>query len=279
MSFSPDIFRKKAIEQQLPENEIQARLIYADKLLKQGLPVIFTTKHLALMIGIKHRRLWHIIQDTSKHYTYFRIQQKNNLRKAPREIMAPKAELKYIQKWIVTNILENIRLHPKCTAYRKGFSIVNHASEHQGKAHILMLDLSKFFDTITHKRVYGLFKKYGYNSGLAWDLAVLCTAIHRSTYWTRFDKPDQKLFEEIIFHNHPVLPQGSPASPYLSNILLKNLDKRLDMMARKSGFNYSRYADDLAFSSNNLANLPRASYLRKLIKEEGFFLNDNKTKL
>jgi len=56
------------------------------------------------------------------------------------------------------------------------------------------------------------------------------------------------------------------------------MDKRFDALARKLGFNYTRYADDLTFSIKNGAKLPSLKMIYKIIEEEGFYVNKKKTK-
>lgn len=80
-------------------------------------------------------------------------------------------------------------------------------------------------------------------------------------------------------HRLPHLPQGAPTSPILANLAAYHLDCRLQGAARKLGFNYTRYADDMAFSSEwrepeAIAALNRQ--VKRIVGEEGFALNDTK---
>ena len=74
------------------------------------------------------------------------------------------------------------------------------------------------------------------------------------------------------------LPQGSPASPYLSNIVCLKMDKRLHQLASKNGADYTRYADDITFSGDY-----RIQYcmplIQRIIEDEGFYINSAKTRI
>lgn len=275
-TFSPDLFRKKALKKGLSHEETDQRLAYALNISTKGYPVIFNREHLAKMIGIEKSRLSHIIINPEKHYKYFRIQRKR--KGPPREIMAPVIELKYIQKWISINILEKLPQHPACMSYRKKISIKDHALIHERKKYLLKVDIAKFFDSIEIKRIVGVFKSMGYSTSLSIDLAMLCTARHRESYWDNLSEVEKKLLSNVIDFKSPILPHGSPASPLLSNFILSNMDNRFEKMAQSNGFNYSRYADDLAFSSDNKTSLPNENFIKKIMAEEGFVLNEEKTR-
>ncbi len=158
--------------------------------------------------------------------------------------------MKFIQKWI----LENVLYSKKCLDVANGFirekSIVDNAKRHVGKACVINLDIQDFFPTIKYHSIYNLFVKFGFTRHLALVFTGLCT-----------------------FQN--VLPQGAPTSPYLSNLICENLDKKMVNLANRIGASYSRYADDITFSGGKYI----ARYI-KLIKEiiisEGFLVNEKK---
>ncbi|MBN2731042.1 MAG: hypothetical protein JXR26_01310, partial [Balneolaceae bacterium] len=74
------------------------------------------------------------------------------------------------------------------------------------------------------------------------------------------------------------LPQGAPTSPILSNILNICLDKRLSTLAEKFNYTYTRYADDLTFSGKEIP-ARFIDYVRNIINDEGYFINEGKTLL
>jgi hypothetical protein len=202
------------------------------------------------------------------NYNYFRLRKKSG---GVREIMVPDPELKNIQRWILCYILEKINLHDKCTGFRKNKSIKDNAGVHVNQEVILKVDLLRFFDTITRARVIGLFKSLGYHPNLSIDLAKLTTAEHRKSYWIGLSEDEKSL----INTNTAILPQGAPTSPAIANIICRKLDLRFAQLGKKIGYKYSRYADDLTFSGK-FNNLPSMNVIKKIIKEEGFFINEKK---
>lgn len=290
MSFPLESFIKKAQEQNKSEQFIQTCIAYIKKLSEKELPIIFSLEHLAILIGIQSDYLRTLIGDVKKDFTflheyeseykykrynYFKLKKRDG---KFREIMSPAKDLKYIQKWILVNILSKYKLADSCKGFRKGISIYDNAKAHANSKIILKVDLLKFYDTITEKRVYGLFKSLGYVNNLAYSFAKITTARHRDSYWDDFDEKSKLILKQLTEDKPAILPQGSPTSPIISNILATKMDYRFEALARKLNFNYSRYADDLTFSINNEGKLPSLKLISKIISEEGFFINDKKTK-
>ena len=165
-----------------------------------------------------------------------------------------------MQQYINQFILSNIPIHEKAFGFIKEKSIYDNARIHINQECILNIDLDNFFGTINSKQVYSVFLKMGYADNLCVDFTKICTAA----------LDDKSLL--------PILPQGAPTSPTLSNIRALQLDKRLDTYAKKNDLVYSRYADDITFSGLR-ENLPKISFLKKVIEGEGFRLNNSKIRL
>lgn len=193
--------------------------------------------------------------------------------------MAPSKDLKYIQKWILINILSKYKLSDSCKGFRKGISIYDNAKPHESAHTILKIDLLKFYDTITDKRIYGVFKSMGYAKNLSYSLAKICTFPHGKIFWEKLIDKEKEFFSNFIENNPPILPQGAPTSPMLANIIAKHMDFRFENLGLKLNFNYSRYADDLTFSIKEDGKLPSIKYIKRIIEEEGFFINDEKISL
>lgn len=223
---------------------------YASRLLDNNLPVIFDTKHLALSIGISSSDLTKMIFCEDHFYTNTKIPKKSV---GYRELDMPSLELKYIQRWILNNILNKIRISEFAIGFCIGKSILDNAKLHVNKHCIVNMDIKDFFPTICFERVFRIFAYYGYTKEVSFVLASLCTYDGR-------------------------LPQGSPASPYISNIACLRLDARLSALSRTYESNYSRYADDITFSSNNdiKSIIKAATYI---IQDEGYLVNEKKTRI
>lgn len=232
---------------------------------------------LAALLGYKPKSLTYILYklpDAAK-YTTFKIPKKTG---GEREICAPTDQLKLLQRRLA-NILYACRddidresgLGSLSHGFRRGHSIVTNAKPHQGRRFVLNLDLKDFFPSFNFGRVRGFFIK-----SKAFEL----------------NEKVATLIAQIACHQN-ALPQGSPCSPIISDLLAHLLDARLAKIAKKEGVTYSRYADDLTFSTNKKA-FPTAlaiqnegnAELWKLseeftsrIADTGFTINPDKTRM
>src|SRR4029079_11661853 len=124
-----------------------------------------------------------------------------------------------------------------------GRSTMSNAVPHVRRDVVVNADLKEFFPTISFPRVKGVFQELGYSPAVATILALLCTESPRRevTYAGR-------VWQVAI--GPRALPQGACTSPALSNLPARALDARLTGMAQKLGWTYTRYADDLTFSTS-----------------------------
>lgn len=249
--------------------------IAEQKKLNYDLPEINTEIELAEFLGISLSKLrWFSFnKETEKfyHYTIFKQPKRNG---KFRNIMAPKKDLKRIQRKILQDILEKV---PSQTDVSHGFiknkSIITNASKHVNQKVVINIDLKDFFETVTFPRVRGLFISLGYNYAISNVLALLTTEFVRE----EVNIDDEKYFVSI---NKRALPQGAPTSPMISNMVAYKLDKRLLGLAAKNDFNYTRYADDLTFSGNDLNKISKLlNIINLIVKEEGFNINKDKTRI
>ena len=170
-----------------------------------------------------------------------------------REIRAPYPSLKTIQQWIYENVLKSQYVHGCAHGFKPRKSIVTNAMKHVENKCLLKLDLKDFFPSIKTNRVVQVFKDIGYTKTVSWLLATLCC-----------------LDEE--------LPQGAPTSPALSNIVARHMDKRLYRLAKNFGYRYTRYADDISFSGDDIP-VAFIKYAREIIEDCGFLVNPKKVRL
>ena len=147
---------------------------------------------------------------------------------------------------------KEIKIPKKSGGFCKGKSIYNNALLHVNKECVLNMDLKDFFPSIKLKDVFFIFYGNGYTKQVSYYFAKLLT-------------------------KNGVLPQGSPASPMLSNMVAKHLDERLNKLAKKYHAEYSRYADDITFSG--MSNIKKMiPIVMTIIEEEGFNVNEKKTR-
>ncbi len=183
--------------------------------------------------------------------------------------------LKNAQYWILVNILEKLELHEAAHGFRRDRSIVSNAQPHVGADVIINFDLKDFFPSISYKRVKGLFQSFGYSEAAATIFGLLCTESTLEEV-----ELDGKTYYVATTDRH--LPQGSPASPAITNLLCRRLDRRLAGMAEHLGFIYTRYADDLTFSASGNSLRHICNILRRtesIVAHEGFAINDQKTRI
>lgn len=251
---------------------------YGKKLSSLDLPIIYSLTHLCILARVNINGTFRFCQsDRIAGYKRFKLRKK---RGGFRIIHTPKEKIKYLQRWILHNILTKIPSHNSCKGFDPGQSIVGNAKIHTNADAILKIDLLRFYDSINEKRIYGLFKAIGYHSNLAVSLAKICTIMPDKLFLNSFKEKEENLKNSIVVINKDgLLPQGSPCSPKLSNLIAMNLDNRLSALAKKRTLCYSRYADDITFSGTlqSLSGLEKIVY--RIIRDENFFANHSKTKL
>jgi RNA-directed DNA polymerase len=207
--------------------------------------------------------------DTGIYYNQFRVPKKGI---GHRDIAQPLRGLALAQDrfCLVLKYVYNPGQYVK--AFVKGTSFVENAQYHQGQQWILNIDLQDFFPTVSFPRVRGVFmsRLFGFNPRVATILARVCTF-------------------------QGVLPQGASTSPVLANIVAKPLDKLLLNLAKADQIKYSRYSDDITFSSSK-RNIPASMVktfrpqdhetqvtlgdsLKDAVRSSGFVINDRKTRL
>ena len=246
-----------------------------EKLEQSGLPVITTFAELSSTLETTPNNLQWLTyeRDSQKidHYTRFEIPKKSG---GSRLISSPKPALRNAQKWILGSILNKLDIHSAATAFRPGKSILDNAKLHANSKVVLRLDLKDFFPSITFIRIRGLFESLGYNPGISTVFSLLCTDSPRII----LKYHGETHFVKVGTRN---LPQGACTSPSLANLIANKLDRRLQKYTEKIGWLYSRYADDLVFSSN-AEEMPAYRLVKavsKIVVSEGFRINRHKTNI
>jgi retron-type reverse transcriptase len=208
----------------------------------------------------------------TSHYRRFLMPKK---RGGHRLISAPMPRLKQAQRWILVQILEKVPLHDTAHGFRRERSILTNAAPHCGAPLVINLDLRDFFPNVTWKRVFGLFLALGYSRSVATIFAQLCTEPPVEEV-----EMDGETWQVATGVRH--LPQGAPTSPAITNLLCRRMDARMVGIASQHGFAYTRYADDLTFSSPNGDREGSRKLLwqvKRVIEEEGFHLHPDKLRI
>lgn len=256
-------------------------------LVDNNLPVILTLGHLSHITNVPYQFLYNIVKRQTDPYRVFTIKKRNG---GKRYICIPENGLLDVQKWIHSNILCSSttiqKLSPQVTAYIPKSSHIVNAKKHLGSEWLLKLDITSFFESISEKQVYHVFRSLGYRALVAFCFARLCTRVI-PLYYDRRDKKKRwktnsnnyKFFSnQIVGH----LPQGAPTSPMLANLVCIKLDKQLQSIAIREKLNFTRYADDITFSGLTLSRKNLVCVSRKaskVISCFGFGVNVQKTNI
>ncbi len=168
----------------------------------------------------------------SASYRYKQFTIKKADRKSDRKIEQPSKELKLLQRWLVRRVFDLLPTHPCAHGYVEGRSIATNAAVHRKSRYISRLDLENFFPSLS--------------SG---DVESLIGRGHLLVGGSLLSADDIRLVSSLICR-FGKLTIGAPSSPTVSNKLVYGLDARLAGIAAEYGVNYTRYADDLYFSSS-----------------------------
>ncbi|MDH1700562.1 retron Ec67 family RNA-directed DNA polymerase/endonuclease [Comamonas terrigena] len=227
-------------------------------------------KDLANLLGYETKIFSWIIYKDTKNYTSFKIRKKSG---GHRIIEKPYPKLKLIQQKLSAlfyNCIDELdaKKFDPSHGYKKKRSIITNASKHKNKKILINIDLKEFFPSINFGRVYGYLiknKNFNLNPEVAKVIAKIATTENG-------------------------LPQGSPLSPIISNLIAENLDYHLTKFSKSIHCTYTRYVDDLSFSSNdkkiesiflNTLNgeIHASLEFTRIIQNCGFEINHKKTRI
>ncbi|XOI98291.1 retron St85 family RNA-directed DNA polymerase [Paenibacillus polymyxa] len=223
---------------------------YASNLIKNQVEVIFDVEHFCKLVDCSKFFVLSLMNETNPYYKKIVIPKKSG---ESRLISIPSDDLKNIQSYILNYILEFVPISDNAKGFKKGLSILENARIHTKKMNVLSIDIRDFFHSISSIKVKDFFLGLGYTNEVS-ELLTQCT--------THMGK----------------LPQGAPTSPYLANIICIELDSKLQRYISDKEIYYTRYADDLTFSSNDNLKLFFFEIIA-IIESEGFEINHNKTRI
>lgn len=287
--WSPQNYIQKGLEQGCTEELLETAVTQIEEVISShySLPSILSINHLAKRTEVNYEQLRGFINRVdSEAYKKFSIRKRSGGR---RFIHVPNHELMRVQRWLNQYVLKNIPTHPASHAFKEGNSIKSCASIHCGARWLIKLDIADFFESISEIQVFRLFKELGYSPLVAFELGRLCTT---QTFWLsprkqfkqwRVWQPNESIQE----YNQQLLgylPQGAPTSPLISNLVMRECDDKLSRIARRYSLKYTRYSDDLSFSTRS-KNFDRATAksviyeVNKVISEAGYRQQYRKTKV
>ncbi|KAB0681306.1 reverse transcriptase family protein [Aureimonas leprariae] len=222
---------------------------YSRIILENGAAVIFDTEHLSRLLGFSQELLFSISAASNKYYREYTVLKRSGGR---RVINEPLPTLKMIQRFILAELLDGVRLHKAARGYRKNHTLRGGAIIHRGRPYMLTLDVQDFFPSINQYQVFQALLKLGYTKQISRLITGLCTL-------------------------HDGLPQGAPTSPLLSNLVLYQADKAIFDHCVVRGLFYTRYADDMTFSSKEDNVVEIIPVVRTQLSNVGLRINPRKT--
>ena len=212
-------------------------------------PFIYDTRQLSAFLTINRKKLFDLVKNIDKHYSTYELKKKNG---NTRIIHAPDKELTSVQHQIQRRFLIYFTPSAHAMAYVRKRTIADNAAPHVGTRYLLKLDITNFFGSIRFDQVYG--------------------AAFHTKY---FPKQIGVMLTKLCCLNN-VLPQGAPTSPILSNIVMRNFDYNMGRWCKARQIAYTRYCDDLTFSSDKpLFHVYEK--VKSMLAPMGFELNQNKT--
>ncbi|MEH2500219.1 RNA-directed DNA polymerase [Bradyrhizobium sp. AZCC 1678] len=262
ISASPNLYRKIGAERSIDPQIIERALKQAGPPESRGLPAVLTLRHLAHLTGASYSYLRQIVERSSDAYKPFLIRKR---RGGARAISAPEPQLAAVQKWIAINILNKLRPHVASSAYAPGSSPIHCATRHLGATWVVKVDIHDFFESISERSVYDVFRGAGYQPLIALEFARLCTRLPHgqeagNSKW-RIQRRGSGTIKPYRTWAVGHLPQGAPSSPMLANLTSLRLDSVLQALADRNGLTYTRYSDDIVFSTGGYFDGKRAGTL------------------
>lgn len=233
---------------------------------KEKFLALQTRADVAELLGIKEKSLRYFLYVIKPENMYheFTIEKKTG---GSRTICAPDRKLKTIQRKLA-NVLNCVyKVKPAAHGFVQEKDIVTNARNHIKRRYVLNLDLKNFFNQINFGRVRGMLMKPPYSIGEEAATVIAQIACYKGR-----------------------LPQGAPSSPILTNMICAPLDTQLTRVAMKYKLRYSRYADDITFSSAK-EEMPKSivryladglvigKEIRQVINNNGFNINEKKTRM
>jgi hypothetical protein len=231
----------------------------------EGMPWCFDAMSFAHSLGIRNRTLMHIVTRREKMYKLHSIPKKSGGR---RVIHAPERMLKFVQGRLLTRYFTDLDYPAHIAAYVPGRTTRDSAAQHAGKPLLIVMDLKDFFPSTRRSWVRRAIQdEFGYPHQVASLMSDIMTVPMVFPYGRRY-----------------VVPQGAPTSGAICNwVAHHRIDKPILELCERWGMTYTRYADDLAFSSpKRLARKETNKFIkavRKIIKDNDYSVNNKKLRV
>lgn len=217
-------------------------------------------ERMAKELSLPANHIARLVKTASYQYKEYEIAKRGG---GTRTIMHPSRRLKALQKWLLANVIVSWPMHNAASAYRKERTILDNAKAHAGTRFLLRMDMQEFFPSLTVDD-------------------MIAYKDRRPNLFKDWSDQDFEWFCFLVFR-FSRLTIGAPTSPAVSNALCFNLDLTLDGICQSRGVNYTRYADDLFFSTNEAGVLTEIEQevklaVSKLTLPSKLRINETKTR-
>ena len=260
-AWRPQAFKAEAIREDRPAELVNHALEIASNITARtpGAEPILSLRHLSHLTDSRYFDLRRLVERSWREpYSVFTIKKRPLAHEKLRfrNIAVPAPWLMNVQRWVKLNILDHIPPHHSSAAFFKNSSVKDTAQLHCNARWLIKIDLRNFFESIPENRVYRIFETAGYQPLISFELARLCTRVGGLASKRNFGRyaANSEMYGKIPTYSNSImghLPQGAPTSPHLANLVAKELDKALSELSTEYNLHYTRYADDLIFSTKN----------------------------
>lgn len=222
----------------------------ACRLRERGLPPLVDRACLSYLFGVSPKLISAMEKFPEHYYRPFRTRKRGG---GERQIDAPRRFIKLIQRWINRYILSSWEPPGYVVGFVTGRNIFDHGELHKSGRNLMVVDIEDFFPSVKTDRIAGAFDGFGFPPTVVQQLASLCSLYER-------------------------LPQGAPTSPAIANIVFRDADEGLKGLADSWQCEYSRYADDLAFSGSRRFSKADLRKVESVLGRHGFAINRSKSR-
>ena len=219
---------------------------------------------------IRHMNYYCNPKNAFHRYRQFKIKKKSG---GFRQITAPRNRSYKFLLDCLNEILKAVYTpSPYAMGFTEGRSVVTNACKHKGANYVFNIDLKDFFPSIEQPRVWKRLQLQPFNFQVPVASAIAGLCCMRET----------REMADGTKKDYYILPQGAPTSPIITNMICDKLDHRLGGLAHRFSLNYTRYADDITFSSMHNVFHENSDFRKELLRiigDQGFVLNEKKTRL
>lgn len=276
----PHLYIQRGIARGHPAEVVARASAHRSELISRGLVPIISLGHLAQLTGASYTYLREIVQRTRDPYIQITRPKADG---SSRELSSPELPLMEVQRWILRNVLKLAKIHPSSFAYRANRSASMCAAEHLGARWLVKMDLHNFFDGIDEARVYRVFVQLGYRPLVSLELSRICTRLPFPLLPSGRQRTRYHAIPFYATRGKGRLPQGAPTSGALANSVAYELDQKLSQLAAARSLSYTRYSDDMTFSSAADFNRGHAAsviaHVSNVIRDEHFIVHKKKTRV